>query len=179
MAGEEIEISPESVVELWREICVPAGLPDVPKLTPKRRQKVVDRLAVRDDGAQRDLAWVRRYFEEIVSMPFCLGDGGRGWRASFDFAMRSEEIVVNIFQGAYRDAPPLGGELRIRARSVMTVRKKEAPKRTPSVKRGGQAGWVIRKEGEPADPDEPEPELESEEPDEPTEMPKTNGVHRK
>jgi len=92
------EISPERVVELWNEICG-GSLHRVTDFTPKRRQHVKARLNAKPE--RRTEPWWRNYFQTILATPFCMGENDRGWKASFDFAVRSEDSVVKILEGHY------------------------------------------------------------------------------
>ncbi len=90
-------ITPETVVSLWNEICGDA-LPRVQALTGKRRTQIKARVAAAGD---RDEVWWRSYFARIRGSPFCTGDNDRGWRASVDFAIRSEDSVAKVLEGSY------------------------------------------------------------------------------
>lgn len=49
----------------------------------------------------RDEAWWQTYFSRIRASPFLCGDNDRGWKASIDFAIRSEDMVAKILEGQY------------------------------------------------------------------------------
>ena len=94
-------VSPKEVVTLWNEICSPP-LPKAQKLTSTRRQKILTRIA--EDG-ERGPDWWRRYFQRIRGTPFMVGENDRGWTASLDFAVRSEDVVARVMEGAYESGP--------------------------------------------------------------------------
>ena len=89
-----------AVVAAWNEVAVPP-LPAVSRLTATRRRYLHARLAGYPD---RDRAWWRRYFARVASAPFCAGAGSRGWRATFDWAIGSEEIIARVEEGVYDQA---------------------------------------------------------------------------
>lgn len=96
-------LKPARVVELWNAVCGDV-LPRVSKLTDQRRRKVLARIAESKDRHSED--WWRSYFERIRASPFLCGSGSRGWRADFDWAVRSEQVVVSVLEGKYaRDRP--------------------------------------------------------------------------
>ena len=88
---------PEAVKDAWNQVLAPV-LPAVSKLTDKRRKAVTARLKA-DDG--RTEPWWFAYFGRIRQTPFLCGENDRGWRADFDFATRSEDVVVSILEGKY------------------------------------------------------------------------------
>ena len=94
-------VSPKEVVNLWNEICAPP-LPKAQKLTPARRQKLLTRIA--EDG-ERGPDWWRQYFQRIRGTPFCCGENDRGWTADIDWAIRSEDVVTRVLEGAYESGP--------------------------------------------------------------------------
>lgn len=94
---DPLPITPQRVSDLWNEICAPA-LPAVSTMTDQRRQHVKARLAVKPP---RDETWWRAYFERIAKSPFCQGGGRDGWRANFDWAVRSEQVVAGVHEGKY------------------------------------------------------------------------------
>lgn len=91
------DVSPSRVVAIWNETCSRV-LPKVEKLTEERRRKLKSRLAA--DG-HRDEAWWRAYFGRIRASPFLRGENDRGWRADFDWAIRSETVVARVLEGRY------------------------------------------------------------------------------
>ena len=89
-------LSADAVADLWNETCG-AILPRVSKATPQRRRHVAARL--RESG--RNLSWWQAYFRRIIASPFLTGKNDRNWRASFDWAVESEENVAKVLEGAY------------------------------------------------------------------------------
>lgn len=95
----------ESVAELWNQIARDSDdrLPSVQKLTEKRRTKIRARIA--EAPERREVAWWRAYFDRIASTPFCCGESDRGWTASLDWAVSSEDVVAKVLEGTYRGRP--------------------------------------------------------------------------
>lgn len=92
----DTDIKHTEIVSLWNEICG-QKLHLVTSLTPTRQKHLKARLSTKG----RDLAWWRAYFTRIVSTPFLTGQSGRGWKAGFDFAVRSETEVAKVMEGQY------------------------------------------------------------------------------
>lgn len=96
-------IEPPLVADIWNQICGDV-LPKCSQLTEKRRQHVRARLQA---NSHRSADWWRGYFARIRASPFCCGENDRSWRANFDFAIRSEDVVASVLEGKYdaRDRP--------------------------------------------------------------------------
>jgi uncharacterized protein YdaU (DUF1376 family) len=114
----------DAVVAAWNAIAPPT-LPRVVALTPQRRAKIQARCRGHPD---RTPEWWAGYFQRIVGTPFLRGDNSRGWRATFDWALQSEQVVARVWEGAYdraasngraRDAP---GASRF-ARNLAAIRQ--------------------------------------------------------
>ena len=102
--GESTDVDPltaNDLASLWNEVCGNL-LPKVSKLTGKRKQHANARLAEKD----RSPDWWRAYFARIAASSFCRGENQRGWRADFDFATRSEDVVVSVLEGKYDNRKP-------------------------------------------------------------------------
>lgn len=100
-------VTPERGLEIWREVCVPAGCSDIREFTSDRKEKFRDRMKKRDAGKPRDEVWLRAYLQRIANSDFCRGGGPTSWVADFDFAFRSEKVVLKVLEGKYdnRDKP--------------------------------------------------------------------------
>lgn len=111
--GEEVEetrkpLPLSEITHAWNTTCGDI-LPSVSKLTRGRK----DKLTVRLDETQRyTLDWWRSYFERIRASSFCCGDNDRGWRADFDWAIRSEDVICKVFEGRYDNRASPSRELR-------------------------------------------------------------------
>ena len=103
VAGDAGDVA-HAVVAQWNAIAPPA-LPRVVALTPQRRAKIQARCRGHPD---RTPAWWAGYFQRIVGTPFLRGDNPRGWRATFDWALQSEQVVARVWEGAYDRAPSNG-----------------------------------------------------------------------
>src|ERR1700730_3067267 len=57
------------------------------------------------DSFSRDIEQWRVLCREIRQSPFCCGEGDRGWRADFDWALKPKSIR-NVREGKYRDVRP-------------------------------------------------------------------------
>jgi hypothetical protein len=90
-------LTAQRILALWNEVCPPALLGAL-GLSDDRRKRIRTRLT--EDPA-RDEAWWRDYFGRIRSSPHCRGENDRGWRATFDFAIKSEEVVLRVLEGKY------------------------------------------------------------------------------
>ena len=98
--------TPAVVMAVWNEVAAAADppLPRADKLTPERAKH----LRARQAEGGRDLDWWRGYFGRIAASAFCRGGGREGWKATFTWAIRSEEVVARVAEGAYDDrAGPL------------------------------------------------------------------------
>ncbi|RJQ10647.1 MAG: hypothetical protein C4551_02440 [Bacillota bacterium] len=96
--GKSLTLEPSDVIEIWNEVCGQV-LPRAEKLTDKRRQHIRRRIAEDPHRASPD--WWRAYFDRIRRTSFLCGDNSRGWLANLDFAVRSEDVVVQVFEGKY------------------------------------------------------------------------------
>lgn len=93
---------PRAIASLWNERCG-AVLPKASAMTGQREKHVRARLgAVRG----RDADWWTRYFDRIAASAFCRGSNARSWRATFDWAVRSEDVVAKVLEGTYDDRAP-------------------------------------------------------------------------
>jgi len=92
-------IKPNEVVRLWNEECGDV-LPKVVKITEERRRKIKSRVA--SSPERRSPEWWRSYFRAIRASPFLCGDNDRGWRANFDWAVRSETVIARVLEGLYQ-----------------------------------------------------------------------------
>lgn len=88
----------ENIAALWNEVCGPV-LPSVRGLSEKRRKHLRARMAEGEE--RRSLGWWRAYFERIRQSAFCRGDNDRGWRATFEWAIGSEDVVLKVLEGKY------------------------------------------------------------------------------
>ena len=96
------------MAEIWNEVCAPAGLPAVAKMTVERQRKCRSRIA--DSWpAEADF---RAACTRIVASDFCTGRTGsaRAWRANFDWIITSATNAAKLAEGFYdnRKAPSSG-----------------------------------------------------------------------
>ncbi len=98
-AGADVALSPSGCsarfMELWNEHC--GTLPKVREITESRRRKLAARCRERPDFEQEFLAATQR----AAQTPFLLGENERGWRANFDWLIRSDTNLVGILEGKY------------------------------------------------------------------------------
>ncbi|MBE6754497.1 MAG: hypothetical protein E7559_09170 [Ruminococcaceae bacterium] len=87
-----------AVIDLFNAVCT--DLPQVTKLTDKRRRAIRARLKDADCDLQRML----EVFESVQDSAFLCGRNG-GWRASFDWLM-TESNFLKVQEGCYRDKQP-------------------------------------------------------------------------
>lgn len=89
---EEEENKREKIKDIYCSICT--NLPQIQKLTDKRKKAI--------DNFLRDFTFEQ--FEEICTKAnnsdFLIGKNDRGWKADFDFLMRTDK-ATNILEGKY------------------------------------------------------------------------------
>jgi hypothetical protein len=97
------KIDDDPVVQLYRKICVLAGLPNILVLTPFRVRAI--RRITKEYGLER----LEALFKKAVTSKFLLGESPSkshsGWRADFDFFLRAESLVYINEGSRYFDAP--------------------------------------------------------------------------
>ena len=86
---------PSDLLDLWNKSADKA-FPRVLKMTEGRRRKAAARIAEHDSPG-----WWVLVLNGMNSSPFLKGDSGRGWRASFDWLVRSDDSAVKVLEGAY------------------------------------------------------------------------------
>lgn len=92
-------ITPEDLQEAWNEVAAPLGLPRILEVRGKRRENALRRIR---EHPTEDF-W-RRVFGAIPRQPFLLGNGGRGWKVSFDFLVDNDTNATRIAEGTYGEA---------------------------------------------------------------------------
>lgn len=90
--GEISEL--ESVIIAWNEMAGQNGLPEIMKLTDKRRASLNARL--KEYSAKEIISAIGL----IPGRPFLMGQNRRQWKANFDFLIRPNS-VANILEGQY------------------------------------------------------------------------------
>lgn len=83
-------------IQWWNTSAQSAGLPLVQQVTETRRKHWNARAA-----PERTAQWWQAYFAQIAAIPFCRGDNDRQWRATFDWAIRSEDVIARVHEGVY------------------------------------------------------------------------------
>ncbi len=86
----------DDVLSAWREVCVPAGLPDVRALNDGRKRKV--QIRVHDETFRDNY---RDVFARIAGSNFCRGQNDRGWVASFDWIIANGDNYLKVLEGKY------------------------------------------------------------------------------
>ena len=76
-------INYQAVVDSWNSV----NEPKVTKLTEKRKTAI--RLLVKEWG----MTVINEVFAKIPTIPFLVGENERGWRADFDYALRSDKFL--------------------------------------------------------------------------------------
>ena len=94
----------EEIVALWNAYAF--GLPQIRKLTDKRKNKIKKRCGIINELYQGEdlIDSITKYVNQITESPFLLGNNDRNWKADFDFAFRSDDIVIGIFEGKYANS---------------------------------------------------------------------------
>lgn len=106
-SGPEIPVpeppgtSPAGLLALWNEI---VKTPRCRFLTPGRKRHALARLREHPNDD-----WWRDYFGRFPRTPFLRGENDRGWRADFDFALQSEDVVAKVLEGGFDKAPAQTG----------------------------------------------------------------------
>jgi len=75
-------------------------LPKVRVLSPGLRQHI--RARWREDAERQKQDWWEMYFAHVGTCPFLLGENRRGWRASFSWLMKPENLA-KVINDEYRD----------------------------------------------------------------------------
>jgi hypothetical protein len=100
--GEAARAIAEGMLEVWRTEC--GDVLPVPHAL--ERDRVVACQTRFRDSFKRDIEKWRALCREIRQSSFCCGDGPRGWRADFDWALKPNSIR-GVLEGKYRDNRPL------------------------------------------------------------------------
>lgn len=113
-------LSYKDIVAIWNEVAE-GVLPRVSTITKQRQDKLRTRLK---EHRERDSPeWWRRYFQRVRTSAFCRGDNDRGWRADFDWAVRSNDVIARVFEGKYDNTPRAGPGRSRRAPAGVDLRK--------------------------------------------------------
>lgn len=106
MGGKEnpnVDILPTSqaklVLDAWNEMATRSDLPCAKTITPKRRQRIRDRL--REHG----MDGIREAIERIDQSDFCHGANNRAWKADFDFLLQEDSLNC-AREGRYDNRAP-------------------------------------------------------------------------
>jgi len=101
MRGAEVKLLEDARV-IWNDVCAPAGLAAVQKLSDTRKSRLKSRL--KEMGNSLD-SW-RAYCERITRSSNLRGEKSRnGWKADFDYCIR-EDIAIRIIEGQFDDKSP-------------------------------------------------------------------------
>lgn len=79
------------IVDLWRERCVPRGLPDVLSVQRNRKSRL--------EACASDENWMEMLPEAIDALlanPWNLGDNSRKWKASIDYILQDGKAIELI-----------------------------------------------------------------------------------
>ena len=90
------ETDADFALRIWREVCVPAGLPEVRVFTDKRRKGAKARIA----EVGRD-EW-RRACALGAASSFCRGESESGWKLDFDDITNPTKLT-RLLEGKYDD----------------------------------------------------------------------------
>lgn len=95
----ELTVGSMRVVEAWNTMSAMNGLPNVAKITEGRMKKLRSRVG--DYGADAIIEAIGK----VPNVPFLMGTGSRGWKASLDFILRPD-TVTKIQEGQYHGEQP-------------------------------------------------------------------------
>lgn len=84
------------IMDQWNKTATEAGLPQVRRLSKKRKAKVKTRWA--DAEFRNQYATV---LDRIRGSPFLCGDNDRGWKADFDWLFTNDTNWLKILEGKY------------------------------------------------------------------------------
>ena len=84
----------EALFLLWNQVTV-GKLPAAQKLTKARIAKCRERLK------ERPLPEWGKVISRVAASAFCLGGGGQGWKATFDWLIHNEDNSVKVMEGKY------------------------------------------------------------------------------
>lgn len=95
-------IRPADIMAIWNAEAAPL-LPGIRAMTLGREKHVMARL---HGHPERDSAWWLAYVRRILAAEFCRGQNPRRWKATFDWAIRSEDVVNRVWEGQYDHGTP-------------------------------------------------------------------------
>lgn len=85
---------PRELPNIWSEFC--PSLPQVRELSKSRIVKIKSRLK-----EHPDLSWWKEVFRLIELSPFCRGENGTGWHATFDWIIQNSDNAIKVSEGKY------------------------------------------------------------------------------
>lgn len=92
------------ILNIWNEI-FGEKLPKITKITEQRKAKINSRLPLWEKLAQErncDIeTLLTEVFNKIKDSKFLLGDNDRGWRADFDWFIKSDKQTIRTLEGGY------------------------------------------------------------------------------
>ena len=93
----------EAIVQAYREICVPAGLPDIRGMNEDRKRKT--KLRTREETFRTSYPAI---FKAMAESDFMRGQNDRGWVASFDWIIHNGENYLKVLEGKYANRDKAG-----------------------------------------------------------------------
>lgn len=95
------------ILNIWNEI-FSEKLPKIAKITEQRKAKINARMPLWKKLAKERNCDVqtllKSVFEKIKQSKFLLGDNDRGWRADFDWFVKSDQQTIRTLEGGYEYA---------------------------------------------------------------------------
>lgn len=98
-----VDITSNEVCQIWNEICAPAGLQKVMKMTTKRQEKARCRLRDWQAGGADARNTFREICNAIAASSFCRGQNSHKWEATFDWIIDNDSNYVKVLEGKYND----------------------------------------------------------------------------
>lgn len=106
---------PQDLFDLYLAHC--GGLPKPKKFTLERERHAKMRLAHARDDPGEFLKQFTGAIQRAACLPFCLGEGPRGWMADFDFFIANDTNYLKVLEGKYDRMRGRYGESEAEAKS--------------------------------------------------------------
>lgn len=97
--SKPVGLKPEAVFQVWNEISnTTKKIPSAKTLSASRSQKI--QVIIRTMSEMQNVSDWENYFKKITATPFLIGQNNRSWRADFDWAITSSNLI-KVAEGRY------------------------------------------------------------------------------